>query len=239
MGRCRAGRRGRGAPARRKEDPEEEGRGTALRVHLSPMVLRVESPVRRLTRAVRGGPVVRDHSITAGPGTPEPFGLPPRREVSASTVRLAALGHVPWEVPEDPLQCLRRQPASEPPARVLLGTLDERPAQAIVQAFATLLISRSRPRLQVVHAVQSSGPRTPGARPFRGERSAQCGAGGRGEGSGAGLSPAYLTSLQERGQGLQGGDLGRPCRRDRLPDRLPSTRAEVDGGDVPRRGFTV
>ena len=44
------------AGARRKEDPEEEGRGTALRVHLSPpLVLRVGPPMRRLARAVGGG----------------------------------------------------------------------------------------------------------------------------------------------------------------------------------------
>jgi hypothetical protein len=42
-GRCWAGRR---AGARRKDDPEEAGRGTALRVHRSPLVLRVEPPMR-------------------------------------------------------------------------------------------------------------------------------------------------------------------------------------------------
>ena len=59
--------------------------------------------------------------------------------------------------PQHPLQLLARQPATEP-SRVLLGTVEERLAQALVQAFATLMIGVSRTRLQLVHAVQTSDP---------------------------------------------------------------------------------
>ena len=55
---------------------------------------------------------------------------------------------------------------------------DERLAEALVQAGAALLIGVRR-RLPLVHADQSSGPRTPGARPIHGERSVRRGAGGR------------------------------------------------------------
>jgi hypothetical protein len=44
-------------------------------------------------------------------------------------------------MPEDPLQLLGRQPAPEPTPRVLLGSLEERLAEAPVQAFAALLIA--------------------------------------------------------------------------------------------------
>ena len=101
---------------------------------------------------------------------------------SAVTPTLGTRPHIPRVRPQQPLQFLRRQPSSEPSARVLLGSLDEGLAQALVQAFAALGISGSRPRLQVVHdQVQSSGPRTPGARPVPppgAERWVRCGAGG-------------------------------------------------------------
>ena len=48
-------------------------------------------------------------------------------------------------VPQDALQLLGRQPATEPSPRVLLGSLDERLAEALVQAVAALLIGVSRP----------------------------------------------------------------------------------------------
>src|SRR5665811_549375 len=47
------------------------------------------------------------------------------------------------------------------------------------------------------------------------------------------LSRGNLASLQKRRQSAQRADLRRPDRRDRLPLRLPTTRPEVDGGDVP------
>jgi hypothetical protein len=91
--------------------------------------------------------------------------------------RSRAIRHIPRIPPEDPLQLLGRQPATEASPRVPLRSLDERRTEALLQPFATLLISGSRSCLQVVHAVQSNGPRTPGARPM--ERSARCGAGGQ------------------------------------------------------------
>jgi len=47
------------------------------------------------------------------------------------------------------------------------------------------------------------------------------------------LSPAYLASLQKRRQSAQRADLRRSGRRDGFPLRLPTTRAEVNGGDMP------
>jgi len=64
----------------------------ALRVHLSPPVLRVESPMRRSARAVRGGAVVRGDSTTAGLGAPEPFGVPPLRSVCDQALAPAVAG---------------------------------------------------------------------------------------------------------------------------------------------------
>jgi len=90
-----------------------------------------------------------------------------RCEAFGGAVGLAALGHIPRVVPEHPIQLLDRQPAIEASARVLLGSLKERRTEALVQACAALLIGGSRPRLQVVHVVQRSGPRMPGARPSR------------------------------------------------------------------------
>jgi hypothetical protein len=46
---------------------------------------------------------------------------------------LRALQNVARVMPEDPLQLLDREPANEASARVLLGSLEERQAQALVQ----------------------------------------------------------------------------------------------------------
>ena len=62
---------------------------------------------------------------------------------------------------------------------------------------------------------------------------------GPSEGSGVGLSPTYLAIHQERRQGAEGFDLSRLGGGDRFPLRLPSTRAEVDGGDVPALVVTM
>ena len=53
------------------------------------------------------------------------------------------------------------------------------------------------------------------------------------------LSPAYLASLQKRRQSAQRSDLRRPGRGDRLPLRLPTTRAEVNGRDMPEGAVAV
>ena len=53
------------------------------------------------------------------------------------------------------------------------------------------------------------------------------------------LSPAYLTGLYQRHQRLQSRDLRRPGCRDRCPLRRPTTRAEVNSGDVPERPIAV
>jgi hypothetical protein len=86
----------------------------ALGVHLSPpLVVRVESALRRLTRAAVAVLIVADHSTTARPGTPEPFGG--RHAVmSGGAVGLAALWHVSWIPLQDPLQLLARESKSEP-----------------------------------------------------------------------------------------------------------------------------
>lgn len=42
---------------------------------MPPPVLGVELPVRRLTRAVRGGPVIVYHATTTHRTVPEPFGV--------------------------------------------------------------------------------------------------------------------------------------------------------------------
>jgi hypothetical protein len=50
---------------------------------------------------------------------------------------------------------------------------------------------------------------------------------------------ALYASLYQRRQRLQRGDLRRPGRRDGFPLRLPTTRPEVDGGDVPEGPIAV
>jgi len=44
-------------------------------------------------------------------------------------------------MPQHPLQLLGRQPATEASPRVLLGAFEERRTEALVQAFAALLIA--------------------------------------------------------------------------------------------------
>ena len=149
--RSRRGRGGRGARARREQNPEEEGRGTALRVHLSPpLVLRVESPMRRLTRAAVAVLIVADHSTTGRSGTPEPFGVPPRRDVRRSGRPSCAPPRPPGSA-RAPLQLLSRQPPTELLPRMLLGSFDERLAEALVQPGAAVLGGVSR-RFPTVHA---------------------------------------------------------------------------------------
>ena len=128
-----------------------------------------------------------------------------------------------------------RQATPEPSARVLLGTLNERPTEALVQAFATLVIAGSRPRLQVVHAVQSSGPRTPGSARLilRRERASGAEPGAPGPVRPASASAATARSSSPPGRGCErsghwarrGGRSPRrrarrsspECRRDRRP----------------------
>jgi len=78
-----------------------------------------------------------------------------------------------------------------------------------------------------VRVPSSEDSRAPGAEP------------GRPEDDAVRLSPAYLASLQKRRQSPQSTDLRRPGRSDHFPLRQPTTRAEVDGGDVPERAVAV
>jgi hypothetical protein len=71
---------------------------------------------------------------------------------------------------------------------------------ALVQAGAALALGVSGPLLPVFNAVESSGPRTPGARPILGgERSTRRGAGaGAEEGTNGPLFPAHLRKTLDR-----------------------------------------
>jgi hypothetical protein len=73
------------------------------------------------------------------------------------SLRLAAL-YVPRLPPQYPLKLLRRQPANEPSPRVLLGSLDERLTEALVQAGGAVLIGLGEVPVCFVHLRRACQP---------------------------------------------------------------------------------
>jgi hypothetical protein len=71
--------------------------------------------------------------------------------MSGGAVRLAALPDVPRIPSQHPLQLLGRQASTEPSPRVLLGSLDERPAEVPVQALAAVVIGVILVNAVVIH----------------------------------------------------------------------------------------
>ncbi len=69
-------------------------------------------------------------------------------------------------MPEDALQLLGGQPATEPSPRVRLGSLDEHLTKALVQAGAALVRRIRMSPFAVFHETQGSGPSTSAATPL-------------------------------------------------------------------------
>jgi hypothetical protein len=67
---------------------------------------------------------------------------------------------------QDVRQLLGRQPASEPPLRVLLGSVDERLTKALVQASAAVVSRFSDVPLWIAHADEGAVDEKPTSRPL-------------------------------------------------------------------------
>jgi len=73
-------------------------------------------------------------------------------------MRLPALRQIAGIPSQHPLQLLRHEPASKQSPGVLFGFTDERLAEALVQAGATLVIGSGYVRLRITHDDEGSAP---------------------------------------------------------------------------------
>jgi hypothetical protein len=79
---------------------------------------------------------------------------------------LPSVPHVPRTAPQHPLQLLGSQSATETSRRVHVGALDERLAEVLVQAGATLVGRFSDVSLWIAHADEGAVDEKPTSRPL-------------------------------------------------------------------------
>jgi hypothetical protein len=72
---------------------------------------------------------------------------------ATGSARLPNVARIP---PQHPLQLLGREPASEPPPRVFLGSLDERLTEALVETGTAVVIGSDNTRFGFTHDDEGS-----------------------------------------------------------------------------------
>ena len=79
-----------------------------------------------------------------------------QRRVAPCGLQPAALGKITRIPPQHSLQLLGREPPTQPPPRVRLGSVDERLTEALVQAGAAPLIGSGDVPLWIAHDDEGS-----------------------------------------------------------------------------------
>ena len=79
-----------------------------------------------------------------------------QRRVAPCGLQPAALGKITRIPPQHSLQLLGREPPTQPPPRVGLGSLDECLTKALIQMGETLLIAFGNVRLRICHDDEGS-----------------------------------------------------------------------------------